>query len=113
MALPDSAKRWDGPPLEAWRAWTPPEAAQVLEGCEVRWCVVGGWAIDLSIGRETRKHEDLEIAIARGDFPMVRRHLEARGFVLHEAGDGETRRLAVERAPDPQKHQNWVLDPAA
>jgi len=29
----NDAKRWDGPPLEAWSmAWTPDQAAAALEG---------------------------------------------------------------------------------
>ncbi|HLK24167.1 MAG TPA: hypothetical protein VKT30_05880 [Caulobacteraceae bacterium] len=106
------ANHWDGPPLEAWRPWRPNEAAAVLDGCSALWRVVGGWAIDLSIGRETRQHEDLEIAVARAEFPLIREHLEARGFVLYEAGDEEARRLAPGQAPNPRKHQNWVADPA-
>jgi hypothetical protein len=31
------------------------------------WCVAGGWAIDLFLGRVTRSHADFEIAIDRRD----------------------------------------------
>jgi hypothetical protein len=65
-------KHWDGPPLEAWRAWHPREAAAQFATLDAPWCVVGGWSIDLWLGRETRTHGDLEIAIARSDFPRVR-----------------------------------------
>jgi hypothetical protein len=75
--------------------------------------VVGGWAIDLAIGRQTRTHEDLEIAVARGDFPVIRAHLEAQGLVLHEAGDDEVRRLGPGQTHGAQKHQTWVCDPSA
>ena len=109
--MAELAKRWDGPPLEAWLPWTPAEAARVLQGCGAPWCVVGGWAIDLAIGRQTREHADLEIATPRAAFPQIRAHLEARGLALHEAGDGEVRRLAAGETPDPGKHQNWVVDP--
>jgi hypothetical protein len=103
--------RWDGPGLEAWRPWAPAGAAHVLSGAEVRWCVVGGWAIDLFVGRTTRDHEDLEIAVLRDDFARVRRAL--RAYRLHVVGDGEVRALAEDEEPPEDRHQNWVLDPAA
>jgi len=112
MDLP-GVTHWDGPPLEAWKPWTPAEAARVLAGCAADWCVVGGWAIDLSLGRQTRAHEDLEIAIARADLPLVRAHLEAAGLRLHAVGDGEVRALAPGAVTPPEKHQNWALDPIA
>ena len=31
------------------------------------WFFAGGWAIDLFLGKETRKHSDIEIAILRND----------------------------------------------
>ena len=57
------------PDLDAWRAWHPDEAAHLLAGTEVPWAVAGGWAIDLHLGRQTREHGDLEVAIPRADFP--------------------------------------------
>lgn len=110
-------KHWDGPPLEAWHPWTPGEAAARLAGIGVAWCVVGGWALDCWLGRQTRDHEDLEIAIPRGDFPTVRDHLAP--LRLHSVGDGEVRALrsdpetAAGPLPPADKHQNWVLDEAA
>jgi hypothetical protein len=107
-ALTDEAKRWDGPPLEAWRPWSPEQAAERLEGCGAAWCVVGGWAIDLALGRVTREHEDLEIGVPQAAFPRVLRHLQQQGYVLHEAADGETRRLGPGEPPRPPSHQAWV-----
>ncbi len=104
-------KQWDGPPLDAWHAWRPEQAAERLAGLDIPWCVVGGWAIDLWLGRETRMHDDLEIAILRKDFAAVRARLN--GYVLHAVGDGEVRKLAPDAATPPDKHQNWVLDPVA
>ncbi len=73
--------------------------------------MVGGWAIDLWLGRETRPHDDLEIAILLSDFGAIRNHLS--GFRLHSVGDGEVRALAPGTPPPSDKHQNWVLDPVA
>ena len=104
-------KHWDGPPLDAWEAWRPEQAAAQLAGVGIQWCVVGGWAIDLWLGRETRPHEDLEIEVLRADFPRIRDHLT--GYVFRTVGDGEARALPPDALPPPDRYQNWVLDPRA
>ncbi len=108
---PDGVTRWDGPPLSAWAPWTPREATERLAGVVADWAVVGGWAIDLYLGRQTREHEDLEIAIPRSQFPVMRRALAQ--FALHAVGDGEVRLLPPGEETPREKHQNWVLDVAA
>ena len=82
---------WDGPPLEAWAPWRPEEVAVRLAGTPAHWYVVGGFAIDLFLGRETRPHEDLEICVPRAELALVRERLAS--FVFHSVGDGEVRRL--------------------
>jgi hypothetical protein len=101
--------RWEGPGLDAWHAWTPGEVAERLAGVDVPWCVVGGWAIDLFVGHETRPHADLEIAVLRPDLPRIRRALA--GYRFHAVGEGEVRALADGEEPPAGRHQNWVLDP--
>jgi Aminoglycoside-2''-adenylyltransferase len=103
--------RWDGPPLDAWAPWRPEEVARRLAGVRAPWCVVGGWAIDLFLGQETRPHEDVEIAVPRRDFSEIRAQLA--GFALHVVGDGEVRALAPGEVPPAERHQTWVLDPSA
>jgi hypothetical protein len=100
--------RWDGPGLDAWRPWTPAQAAERLAGAGVGWCVVGGWAIELFVGRPTRPHDDLEIAVLRRDFPAVRAALA--GYRFHVVGDGEVRALPEGEEPPADRHQNWALD---
>ncbi|MEL6984858.1 MAG: hypothetical protein AAFO29_20685, partial [Actinomycetota bacterium] len=106
-----TVRRWDGPPVEAWEAWTPWEIAERLRGLDIPWCVVGGWAIDLALGKTTREHEDLEIAVPRRDLPAIRRHLG--DFVFHVAGGGEVRRLDPSEDAPVNRHQHWILDPKA
>lgn len=101
---------WDGPPLEAWDAWTPEQAAARLAGVAAPWCVVGGWALDVWLGRESRVHGDLEIAVPRPFFGAMRARLS--GFDFHTAGDGEVHALAPEVGPPPGKHQTWLREGA-
>ncbi|HEY3560334.1 MAG TPA: hypothetical protein VGL05_22860 [Kribbella sp.] len=64
-----------------WDAWDPPTVANLLEGV-ARWCVVGGWALDLFHGRQTRDHEDLEIATPLWDFDLIRERLSDHEFFV-------------------------------
>lgn len=94
-----------------WKAWTPAEAADRLAGIDVAWSVVGGWAVDLFLGEQTRPHGDLEIAVPRGDFPPIRDALA--GLAVHTVRRGELHRLPDRATPPPDTHQNWVLDEGA
>src|SRR4051812_12031153 len=53
----------------------PRAAATVMVGFERPWCIAGGWAIDLAVGRATREHQDVEIAIFREDQHRLRDYL--------------------------------------
>jgi hypothetical protein len=101
----------DGPDVEAWQPWTPRELTEMLDGVDVDWCVVGGWAIDLFLGEITRPHHDLEIAVQREDLAAIRAHLS--DFVIFAVGDGTVRRLEPDEAAPLDRHQHWVLDEIA
>jgi lincosamide nucleotidyltransferase A/C/D/E len=47
-------------------------------GIEVH--IDGGWGVDALLGRQTRDHDDLDIAVNRAHEPELRRILGARGF---------------------------------
>jgi hypothetical protein len=40
------------------------------------WYVAGGWAVDLFLGRETRPHPDIEVAVLRRDQRLLRNVFE-------------------------------------
>jgi len=40
----------------------------------------GGWGVDAALGRQTRLHADLDIAIQHSDSPRLRALLEERGY---------------------------------
>jgi hypothetical protein len=44
------------------------------------WYIAGGWALDLFLGRVTREHHDIDVAIFREDQHELRNHLEGWGF---------------------------------
>lgn len=61
--------------LGSWDAWDPSTIAGFLRDVGTRWYVVGGWGLDLFRGRQTREHEDLEIAVPQSGFEEIREHL--------------------------------------
>ncbi len=40
----------------------------------------GGWAVDALLGRQTRRHADLDIAVLHRDTPRIRESLAKRGY---------------------------------
>ena len=102
----DEGDLLDGNP--PWDPWTPGEVAGRLAGASLRWYVVAGWAIDLFLGRVTRAHEDIEIGIPAGSFPVVR---EALGdFEFDVVGSG--RRWPLDSPAFAEHFQTWVRSPA-
>jgi hypothetical protein len=70
--------------IEPERLETLPEVFAELDR---PWWIAGGWAIDLAIGRETRHHDDVDVALLADDQDALRTAL--RGWDLHVAQDGE------------------------
>ena len=62
--------------LWAWEPLQTAELAGLLDGLGAPWWICGGWALDLFLGRETRRHDDLDVAVLRRDQRALFRHLE-------------------------------------
>ncbi len=99
------------PADDAWSAWQPDELARRLAGVSRLWCVVGGWALDLWHGVETRPHEDLEFTILRDDLRVFRDALGELAF--HAVDDGRITPLAPGALPPTGVTQIWGEDRAA
>jgi hypothetical protein len=48
------------------------EAVALMRGFPAPWWLVGGWAIDLFVGSETREHSDVDVVVRRGDQELLR-----------------------------------------
>ena len=103
-----ASQRFD-PDLSEWDAWHPAEAARRLAGVDVPWCVIAGWSLDLFRGRQTRDHEDLEIAVPERDFAKIRGAL--REHEVFAIVDGQA--TPADEAALAEGHQTWVRDTAA
>jgi len=63
------------------------QVAAIMQSFEKPWFVAGGWAVDLFLGRETRAHEDFEVAVFRRDQEAVWRHLSGWTWDQVKAGE--------------------------
>lgn len=59
---------------------------ELMYGFPAQWCIAGGWAIDLFLGRETRQHADLELAIFREDQVYLHKHFS--DWMFQRINDG-------------------------
>ncbi len=97
------------PDLSAWDAWHPSEVARLLRDVKTPWYVTAGWALDLFRGRQTREHDDLEIAV-----PADRLHgapsTRFPDYDLYVIGGGLAHPLTPETLAE--HHQTWVRERA-
>ena len=63
----------------------PRQVLSLLDGFGRPWWVAGGWAVELFIGRVTRPHKDIEIALFRHDQSALQEHLA--GWSLRKVVD--------------------------
>lgn len=89
--------------------WSPQQLAQRLQGLSEPWCVVGGWALDLWHGRQTRPHGDLEFAVLREHLPVFMARLSDLRFFAARQG---VLTPCPAGAALPEAAQFWGLDPA-
>jgi hypothetical protein len=97
------------PDIDAWQPWPAQEVHQRFLGIDAPWCIVGGWAIDLWLGRQTRRHEDIEISVLRRDVKRFQSALPECDFFT--AGGGRVTPMHG-REPPNDIHQVWCLERA-
>jgi lincosamide nucleotidyltransferase A/C/D/E len=56
------------------------EIVQLFNQNHIDVCLDGGWGVDALIGKQTRIHSDLDIAVQHKDVAQIRALLEARGY---------------------------------
>jgi len=89
-----------------WEPLTPAEARDLFAAFRRAWWVAGGWALDLHLGVETRRHADIDLAIVRGDEVALPALLPGWEIcVAHEGGLTPWAGDAPLRMP---YHQFWV-----
>jgi hypothetical protein len=95
----------ESPDLGTWQPASPDEAAQLFSSVHVPWWVAGGLALDLFIGRTTRRHRDLDVGVLRRDLAEVLRALSS--WEVFAAKDGVLTPLRTEQIPPPGINALW------
>lgn len=92
--------------LGPWDPLRPEDADAEFATWSAPWWVAGGWAIDLTLGRQTRKHEDLDLLVLRRDQAWVREELV--DWDVHAADPpGSLRPWPVGETLPPAVHDVW------
>lgn len=60
------------------------QANKLLKNCGFEYAFCGGWAIDLFIGAETRKHSDIDILAYWPERDTIIQHMQSLGFQVYE-----------------------------
>jgi Aminoglycoside-2''-adenylyltransferase len=77
----------------------------LLAGLSVPWFLCGGWAADVWLGRQTRPHLDVDIAVLHDDQRAVFEHLRGWALVAHDASvPDDTTQQWDGRRLDPPAH---------
>jgi hypothetical protein len=87
------------------------DAAGIMSGFPKPWLVAGGWAIDLYLGRATRPHKDVDIAIFREDQLALQRYLA--GWRLEKVESGTLRPWHQGEYIQLPVHEIWAWRPAS
>jgi aminoglycoside-2''-adenylyltransferase len=92
--------------LWAWEPLRPADFGRLLSSFERPWWICGGWALDLFLDRETRRHDDLDVALLRRDQLALRAHLH--GWDLRYATPEHSLERWDGRRLDPPIHGIWA-----
>jgi hypothetical protein len=98
------------PPIEPF---SPEEVGKLFAHFSRPWWIAGGWALDLFLGRRTRDHADIEVALLRDDQVAVREHLVgwelrfARDHELHAWPDNSRLELPIHELWGRRRGRSW------
>jgi hypothetical protein len=93
--------------LGGWEPLTVDDVRSTFKQATFPWWIVGGHAIDLCIGRETRTHGDIEVAVLRRDQVALQDLLRTfELWYVPEPGKGLVRWDRGTALP-PEAHEIW------
>lgn len=95
----------DHPEFAEWCPASPVEAAHWLAVVCCPWWIAGGWALDLFVGAQSRRHGDLDIGVLRRDVAQVIGALSSWEFF--EAHHGRLTRLQTGTLPRSEVNSLW------
>ena len=90
---------------DVWNPLSPQQSAEVFDPLGIAWWIAGGIAIDMFVGRTTREHGDIDVAVLRHDTLALAPLLTEWDVCI--AHDGKLIPWSGETLP-PDMHQFWV-----
>ncbi len=94
------------------------EIIRRLDDAGIEWWIHGGWGLDALLGRETRPHDDLDLAVRRADIERLEASLPEFGRVRDEwpasfvLADGRGRRIDVHPLRFDERGDGWQERPS-
>ncbi|ULL18363.1 hypothetical protein DVH26_30195 [Paenibacillus sp. H1-7] len=74
--------------ISNWMPLTVSEIHKLFSDIPIRWCIAGGWALDMHLRKQTREHSDIDIIITREEQLIAYQYLN-RDWMLYRAEDGK------------------------
>lgn len=74
--------------INNWVPITVPEICTIFSEIPVTWCIAGGWALDLYVGKQSRKHDDVDVIILREEQLTAFQYL-SKDWTLYKAENGK------------------------
>ncbi|WP_052013254.1 nucleotidyltransferase domain-containing protein [Halalkalibacter akibai] len=73
--------------FDNWMPIAVTEIDEVFTPIPIIWFIAGGWALDLHVGQETRKHNDIDVVIFRNQQQVLYEFLK-QDWMLYQAQNG-------------------------
>lgn len=80
----------------------------VMQSTGSPWAICGGWAVDLFLGRVTRAHKDVDVAIPRRTQLQVQARLLVLGWTLKAAHKSELSPWVKGEVLELPRHTIWA-----
>ncbi|GEN86163.1 MULTISPECIES: short-chain dehydrogenase [Oceanobacillus] len=90
-----------------WEPLSLQEIRYLMKDISIPWWIAGGWALDLHYGKQTRKHEDMDILIRKTHLPFLKKYL-GESYELFLANKGSLSKLTDSENLNIQSGSIWV-----
>jgi hypothetical protein len=74
--------------IDNWMPITVTEINEMFTEIPITWCIAGGWALDLHLGKKTREHSDIDVVIYREEQRILYQSLK-KDWMLYKAQNGK------------------------
>ncbi|TDF92148.1 hypothetical protein E1757_30605 [Paenibacillus piri] len=72
-----------------WKPVSVSEICAIFSEIPITWCIAGGWALDLHLGKQSREHADIDVIVLREEQSTLLTSLINGGWQLYKAENGK------------------------